>query len=120
MKRKEWILNLIAFTLIIVPLILLQLFGLSSECEGEREVNNMKIEGKVLKKFLDKKEHLYPVLIINGQPHRLIIQIDNSKFYNFVEVGDSLKKEKGNLDIRVIRAGLDTVFTINYGCENNR
>lgn len=95
----------------------MMVFGPTGQCENEKNVNNMKFEGKVLKKYLDKKEHLNPVLITNDQPYKLIIQIDISRFYEFVEVGDSLKKEKGSLDIRLIRTGLDTVFTIDYGCE---
>lgn len=74
-------------------------------------------KGIVLSKYNDQNEHLHPVLELSNNYLRIIIQMDKSNFYSFVELGDSLIKKKGSLNIRLIRKDLDTVFRIDYGCE---
>lgn len=99
---------------------LIWLFSDSNACINEREIKNVEINSKVKDKFLDKNSHLYPTIILYRNIQELFFFYDEkSKFYDFVEIGDSLIKERGSLDIRLIRSDLDTVITVGYGCDNN-
>lgn len=100
----------------IVLFIFVWFYGPTANCSNENHFRKQFIEGRVVNKFLNEKEHLYPTLNMTGTLRNYSF-LDKSRFYNFVEIGDSLIKEKGSLDIRLIRSNLDTIITIDYGCE---
>lgn len=99
---------------------LIWLFSDSKECNYEKEIKGFEINSRVKDKFLDKNSHLNPTIILYRNTQKIVFtSSEKSKFYDFVEIGDSLIKERGSLDIRLIRSGLDTVITVGYGCDNN-
>lgn len=101
-----------------VLFLLAWLYAPSGNCSAKDSFKKIILTGKVLDRFIDSKSHSYPTLQISNYNKKLVIhEYDKSGFYDFVEIGDSLIKEKGSLDIRLIRNELDTVFTIDYGCE---
>lgn len=78
-------------------------------------------DGKVVKKFIDKKEHNDKTLILlqkeNGilSRKKQIFRFDISGFYEYVAVGDSLVKKEGDLFATVYREGeKDTVIYFKF------
>lgn len=67
-------------------------------------------------KYLDQKHHMNRTIKINNR--EIIFTLDESGFYEFVNEGDSLSKEKGNPKIEVYRQGqYIRAFKIDLGCE---
>ena len=91
----------------------------SGECAAERSDVKKFYKGMVIDKFIDRKNHLNPTLKISNYNTKIVfLDYDKSGFYDFVRIGDSIIKEKGNMKIRLIRNDIDTVFTIDYGCKD--
>jgi len=92
----------------------------------ERELANwckeMEYEGKVIKKYLDTANHYSrTILLVDslGEGQSIIDNFDNSGFYDYVNAGDSIVKEKESLDVTVFRDGRDTVFNIRFEFQND-
>ena len=115
-NMKANILSIVIFIVIIIVYFLLMTFTPSSECINERELRDKFINGRVYKKYIDYNSHLNPKLRISGSSEIVIFENDVSDFYSFVQIGDSVKKAKGSLNVQVIRNNLDTVFKIDYRC----
>jgi hypothetical protein len=82
-------------------------------------VNAYKIDefnGVVIDKYIDKNEHNFKKIIINENNTRRVVlfDIEISGVYDFFMVGDSIAKDKGNLQIRVIRNDLDTTLQMEF------
>ncbi|MGC9342622.1 MAG: hypothetical protein ACP5E3_07985 [Bacteroidales bacterium] len=82
-------------------------------------VNAYKIDefnGVVIDKYIDKNEHNFKKVIINENNTRRVVlfDIEISGVYDFFMVGDSIAKDKGNLQIRVIRNDLDTTLQMEF------
>ncbi len=82
-------------------------------------VNAYKIEeyeGLIVDKFIDRKEHNFKKVIINenNQQRVILFDIEISGLYDFLEIGDSIIKNKGELRVRVIRNELDTILKMKF------
>ncbi len=116
MSKKH--LFIIAQVVFVILFFALWFLAPSGNCEAENSLKKEKFNGNVVKKYIDREQHLYPTLKLANYNRIVVVDYDKSGFYPFVQIGDSLIKEKGSLDIRLIRNELDTVFTIDYGCED--
>lgn len=71
--------------------------------------------GVVIKKFIDRQKHDYRTIIIeqdDNKEHVVIFSFVMEGLYEFIEVGDSLHKKSGTLDLRLKRKDLDTLITM--------
>jgi len=75
----------------------------------------------IIDKYLDKNEHSYPTLVVQDkQGHKTINQdlvFDISGLFDYLHIGDTLMKHKGEEYTKVIKYGLDTTFKVDFGCR---
>lgn len=66
-----------------------------------------KFEGLVVDKFMDKKNHNHATLKLRNSlgEQNIILTRDKSKIFNFVQVGDSISKEYGDINVFIRRDG---------------
>ena len=74
------------------------------------------LKGIVIKKFIDKEEHLLETCIIKSENEyeRFIFDLDKSGVFDYVQVGDSIYKPKGDSTIVIIRDKQISHFTLEY------
>ena len=80
---------------------------------------NKEYNGIINKKFEDKENHALPTFIIKEENERKIFGSfrDNSGLYEYSQVGDSIIKEKGSLEVKIIRDDEDTIFKLDFNCQ---
>lgn len=66
-----------------------------------------KFEGLVIDKFMDKKNHNHATLKLRNSfgEQNIILTRDKSKIFDFIQVGDSVSKEYGDLNVYIERGG---------------
>ena len=99
--------------LINILLIVAAIIVLNKDLPSSSEINKMafdsiklyKFEGEVIKKFVDKKNHNHSTLILKNKygEQNVILTRDKSNLFDFVQIGDSISKEYGYLNVYVIR-----------------
>ncbi len=70
--------------------------------------------GVVIKKFINREQHNHRTLIIKqkDKEHVVLFNFVMGGLYEFIEVGDTLSKKSGTLDLRLKRKDLDTLITM--------
>lgn len=88
-------------------------------CMEEKSYLKKEIIGRVEKKFYDIKNHGNETIIysIKGKKKNEIFSHQSELIFHYIHVGDSLYKPVGTLEIQIVRDGIDTVFTIDCGCD---
>lgn len=106
--------------LILVSIVLVATFNSEkyhnkARCEIYERILQENFSGIITMKFKNPNSHLRPTIEVHEK--RFDIHLDKSGFYDFVMVGDSLIKEKGNPAISIYRNGeyLKT-FILDYEC----
>ena len=85
-------------------------------CEKYAVFNDMIIRGFVIDKFRDEYDHMNEKINIDGEI--IDISLDTSRFYDFIEIGDSINKESGYSNIFVFRSGEKIgSYKITFGCK---
>lgn len=118
--------NRLRYAFIILCLVLFIITRLSTSnapyraCRDREEyMKDKEICGIVTKKFRDKEDHIYPKLIIkesNNKELKLNLVIDKSGLFDFIQVNDSIVKEKESLYLIVFRKGEKYEYTLEYNC----
>lgn len=88
-------------------------------CSKEKRYLKMEIIGTVDKKFYDSRNHGNESIVFSDKKgqNTVIFNNQSKRIYQFVNDGDSLFKPVGSLDIKIISNRLDTIFTIDFGCD---
>jgi len=116
MKKSDIVLIALAF--IASGAIVIYLFSSKIiEITSIKESDYLRAEeysGIVVEKFINTKQHNYKTVIIeqNGESYTILFDFEMGGFYEFIEVGDSISKRKGTLDVQLIRKDLDTIVTM--------
>ncbi|MFB6318673.1 hypothetical protein [Saccharicrinis sp. FJH54] len=78
------------------------------------------ITGVVIKKYIDYKNHSFPVIDIksNGSVYSFSLPMDRSGFYEFIFKGDTINKDKYDNKIIVKNPEMDTCFIIKNFCDS--
>jgi hypothetical protein len=74
-----------------------------------------KFSGRIEKKYIDKKEHNYKMLVIskeNGRDSSSNYNNEHSGFWDFVQINDSIIKRENSFEIYIIKK--DTSFIIDF------
>ena len=71
-------------------------------------IKPLSIKGYVIEKYIDKKNHDYPQIVLNNQGKREVITLyyydyHTSNLFNFLRKGDSLLKKSGSMEFVIIR-----------------
>jgi hypothetical protein len=89
-----------------------------SRCETEQEVKSQKIIGVVVSKYTDERKLRYINYLYGKSIYKSkIFVLEGSETYNHIQVGDSIKKLPGSLEIKRIRSGMEESYLLYYGCE---
>lgn len=72
--------------------------------------------GIILDKYIDPNEHQNKTIILmqDNIERTIIFNLEKSGIYGFFEIGDSIIKDAGTLQIRVIRHDLDSVLEMEF------
>jgi hypothetical protein len=113
--------NILLFFVII--LVLLTIWS-SGDCLNEFHDKKRQANGLVIEKFIDSTVHnTYSLRLNNDMLYRLVgfnnLRGGNSLVYDSLILGDSLIKEKGSLDLVIVRGDQRMVFTHDTGCDEN-
>jgi hypothetical protein len=106
--------------IVLFLIILLNLDSCVTYCDAIEDVKNMEIDGVILKKYiLPLNKHSKELDFANhsGQGNNIYLRGDKSKFWEFVQVRDSIHKEKGSFQIDVFRRGTKVrSVKLDYDC----
>jgi len=113
---------LLLMTMVFAGSRVVKFFDSGNGCRLQEEdmINFYVFEGVVELKFNDEANHGARTLKISVYDNKqdFIFQGVNQGFYEFVEKGDSVFKEKEQKAIIVTRKGVKTAFQIDLGCED--
>lgn len=93
-------------------------------CYIYQDIYNQSIKSTVLDKFIDSKNHNIQTIIFFGSTHKeetMIFPGYLQDMYDYLNVGDSIVKEKNSIYYRVKSAttAKDTVFKLENTCKEN-
>jgi hypothetical protein len=95
--------------------------GNAALCDSYKDFKSDTYDYLIINKYIDSNEHSYRTLVLQSkegyQFKSTDWDFDKSNLFNYVSVGDSIKKEKGTAVVRVINRKVDTTFKVNYGCD---
>lgn len=79
-------------------------------CANQKRALKKSYNGIVLNKYIDNSNHNYHTLLLNHTPKKVPIAgfeltHTNDSIYSFIEVGDSIFKEKGSKFLYVYKDG---------------
>ncbi|WOK08371.1 hypothetical protein RT717_06930 [Imperialibacter roseus] len=89
-------------------------------CMEDSIASEMLIEGVIVEKYLTPRK-LRKFKLSNKQDtidSELLI-FETAKTYDFIQVGDTLGKKAGSLNLFVRRLNLDTLIVLDYSCPQN-
>lgn len=99
--------------LVNIVLLVIIIFVVNRNLPTPKEINQTafesikltKFEGLVIDKFMDKKNHNHVTLRLRNSfgEQNIILTRDKSDVFEFVQVGDSVSKEYGGLNVRIKR-----------------
>jgi hypothetical protein len=101
---------------VIFTLLYNYLFASSCNCQEAKDFIKDNYSGRVQTKFYNPKNHGVVTIIKNGKPRELVIPND-TLFFSFIKIGDSLVKNQNQDFIEVHRSNTITNFKINFGCK---
>jgi hypothetical protein len=94
--------------------------GNAAVCDSYESFKSDSNDYLVINKYIDSSEHSSRTLVLQnkGGYHFKYtdLDFDKSNLFNFLSVGDSIKKEKGTAVVRVINKKVDTTFKVDFGC----
>lgn len=117
-KKLRFWLSVVAILGIAIYLI----FGPSFQdeiCQNFEQAKELKFQGVVQNKYIDKDEHSYPIIEIkqfNNENSRLNLTNDKSGLFDFLQIGDTVIKKTGTT-FRVKKANRWHEMNIDFGCE---
>jgi hypothetical protein len=96
----------------------LLIFFSFTDC-GNYCLNHLKpleIKGKIINKYVNELNHATKMISIQENDYVYDIPFTDSynlTFWEFIEIGDSIKKNKESLEITIIRRNIHNDFTFN-------
>jgi hypothetical protein len=94
-------------------------------CGKHQEVYKQSINGRVLQKYVDTKNHNYQTAVFSGmdgyQQGSMIFSPEFYDMFDLINVGDSVIKRKNTIYYRVIfkATGRDTIFPFHSICKDS-
>jgi len=88
--------------------------------QGVELYRNYEVQGSVIGKFVNNKNHNDKTVIIkdnNNQESIFILDADIGGVYDYIIVGDSLVKNSGELFLLVNRNNRDTIINFKFRCK---
>ncbi|TKG87742.1 hypothetical protein EYV94_28005 [Puteibacter caeruleilacunae] len=81
-----------------------------------RDMRERSLNGLVTDKKIDVQNHSRPTIIIQQNESKIELDMlrDRSNFYNYVNIGDSITKPHGSIEIHVFSSKKDTLIRLDY------
>lgn len=80
--------------------------------EEQREIyNKLELSEKLCRKYKDYNNHTAKTLVFCDST-KIIWTLEDSPFYDYVQINDYVKKDSGTMNINLARGDLDTMFTL--------
>jgi hypothetical protein len=117
MLDKKSIKGYMIFFIIIIGLIIYSNYSGKNSCL--KNVNELNFNGVIVKKYYDTKQHNYAIIelfSLNDSIVKINLTNDHSGIFDYVQKNDSLIKRSGELDVKIYRNSLDTIFVLNKKC----
>ncbi len=92
----------------------------SLQCAESKEFATSAYSGKVLRTFIDPKNHRAKTVMLSNASTDLIFPMDTSGFYSFINKNDSVVKKSGKNYLTVIRSNRHYNFQIFFGCPDDK
>ncbi len=72
--------------------------------------------GIIIDKYIDENQHNFKKIIINEEfkKRTILFNIEIGGIYEYFEIGDSIIKQSGSLQVRIIRQDLDTTLLMKF------
>lgn len=129
LKRKYYfiigLLNILSGIGFIVSFIVLVAAGIKeandAPCNSYKDFKSYTYDYLIINKYVDLNEHSYRTLILqdgNGNKFKnLDLNFDQSELFEFISIGDSIKKAKGTDLVNILNSKIDTTLEVDFGCE---
>jgi hypothetical protein len=93
----------------------------NAPCDRFNEFKDYKYDYLILNKYLDTTQHSYPTLILQDATGNKFVNqdliLDRSELFDFLTIGDSIKKQQGTVLVNIINSKTDTTFEVDFGCD---
>ena len=110
------------FLFILVVIFVIPDIPKNSLCNAENRARKLVIDNGVLvKKFRDAPNHNYKTIryrVNDREMESLVFVLEGSGCYDYLMEGDSIVKTENDLTFKVIRQGRDSLFKLDYECNN--
>ena len=93
----------------------------SNMCKAKEKAIKVKLDGIVVKKYRNKRDHMVETVEINSVDKHIkstFLANEVSGFYDQISVGDSLIKDEESLKIQLINNGVSRMFLLDYMCKD--
>ena len=129
MDKSSMRILIIVMAIFIVPLVFVILYYsydeifLSHGCLSLEREKSEAVNGIVMDKFIDKENHMEPAILLKQNGRTVVYQFGDTEereLWNALIKGDSLIKNIGHNEFKVIRQGKALIYPIKYNCEDKR
>lgn len=128
MKNRKSI-KIISFLLFISLVMLFQFdvinfdnISKSKRCSREEQARQLAWDGLITEKYVNYNNHSTNTLIIDdkhtGTTRITILKIDISGLYDSVKIGDYIKKNEGELEVKVVNKYGESIIVLDFYCED--
>ncbi|MFT4681382.1 MAG: hypothetical protein ACI9YU_001227 [Flavobacteriales bacterium] len=86
--------------------------------QGVTSYTNQHYQGKVTDTFIDSHNHLYKTVVVRSENRdsSFYFNADTAGIFRYLLIGDSVKKNSGELFVSIHRSGLDTITDYKFRC----
>jgi len=114
--RRQFILAIIGIPIILV---FIRVVRNESSQTFEEFLHNYRTEeysGWVIDKYVDENQNNFQKVFLKHDYGERVILFNHETggLFNYIEVGDTLIKEYGTLDVKILRADFDTTITMRF------
>ena len=85
--------------------------------DAKRIFKDVVYDGVLTNKFVDKKQHNYKKIILkdfNGSESTHVLDLESGGFYDYLEIGDTIYKKRGELFLKLKRKKNDTIIHLKF------
>jgi len=85
--------------------------------DAKRIFKDVVYDGFLTNKFVDKKQHNYKKIILkdfNGRESTHILDLESGGLYDYLEIGDTIYKKRGELFLKLKRKKNDTIIHLKF------
>jgi hypothetical protein len=95
-----------------------------SLCDLEKSIKSESFKGILSLKYIDQEDHSHKKIEISGfdgQKIDLTITLEKTRFYDSIQIGDTLIKDTNTLNVFIKNEtrGINKIHTLSYNCNED-